>query len=317
MEIKDLFVKLKDSQKAREEVSKTDEAMLEKFLQLMSLVFQFEHGGLSAEAERELLDAKGFMEKTEAKLKRQDQVKELAYIYDATIPVGELNKKIIDSTHPERQDTGAYIVHLPTNYGDIITRMIEKRRKTEAAKPPKVLTKEELIDSGLFSYCSGGALIAAAAKTAELSVGAFKAELKKLSKDTEKLKTFFGPYRWRNLAEAKGILEPTNNRQKMIEDIGNQRMEGLSVCALAKKFKVPLGVVTSILGHFRGLGYNWLYSRYFSQYGEEWEGKAQIAFNHRLYMVGVKSEFMTDGRSEKEFEKQQTDFRFKDGFILA
>ncbi len=315
MEIEDLFLKLKESEKAREVASKTDEAMLEKFKKLIALAFCFEHGSLSAEEERELLDSKSFMEKVESKLKRQDQVKELIYIYDAVIPVGKFSKKIIDFSHPQRQDTGAYIIEVPSNYADTISGVIEERKKIEAAKPPKVYTKEESIELALCAFC-GGDMIEKAAGIADLSVGQFKTELKKFSKNREKMEMYLGP-RWRNRAEGMGLLEPSNSRQKMIEDIGNQRMEGLSVCALAKKFKVPLGVITSILGHFRGLGNNWLYKRYFPQYGEEWQGKALIAFDHRLYMVGVKSEFLAGGKSEQQFEKEQIAFRFSDGFILA
>ncbi len=318
MDLKKVFAAIDKQKQTIKKRGESIEARTEKFLKLVSFAFQFGYSpfSLSTEQTKELVDQKDFMLKTEVELKEKDGVSELVFIYDA---VNGQGRGVKDLYHPCRNSIGSYVVNVPTSFATEVGQAIEKRAVEAEQKPVEVkeFSQEELLDLGLCSYCSGGALIEAAAKTADLSVRDFKAELKKLSKNAEKMKTFFGPDRWRNKAEAKGILDPTPGRQKLIEDIGNQRMEGLSVVALSKKFRVSLGCVTSILGDFRNRGHNWLYERYFPQYEEEWAAKAQIAFDHRLYMVGVKDEFLAGNKTEKQFQEQQTNFRFKDGYILA
>ncbi len=318
MDLKKVFAAIDEQKKTIKKRAENIEARTEKFLKLVSFAFQFGYSpfSLSAEQTEELIDQKDFMLKTEKELKEKDGVSELVFIYDAVDGEG---RGVKDLHHPCRNIIGSYVVNVPTSFATEVGQAIEKRAVEAEQKPVEIkeFSKEELLDNALCSYCSGGALIEAAAKTAELSVGAFRAELKKLGKNVEKMQTFFGPDRWRNLAEAKGILDPTPGRQKLIEDVGNQRMEGLSVVALSKKFKVSLGCVTSILGDFRNRGQNWLYERYFSQYGEEWEGKAKIAFDYHFYRIGMREQFLAGGKSEQQFEKERIAFHFSDGYILA
>ncbi len=316
MDLKKVFAAIDEQKQYIKKRAESIEARTEKFLKLVALAFQFDYSlfSLSTEQTGELIDQKDFMLKTEAELKEKDGVDELVFIFDAVDGPG---RGLKDLHHPCRNSNGSYVVNVPTSFSTEVGQAIEKRAVEAEQKPAEIkeYSKEELIDNALYSYCNG-TMLEAAAGNAGLSISEFKLQFKKFSRNRAKMETYLGP-RWRNRAESMGLLEPTPGRQKLIEDVGNQRMEGLSVVALSKKFKVSLGVVTSILGDFRNRGQNWLYERYFQQYGEEWAAKAQIAFDHRLYMVGVKDEFLAGNKTEKQFQEQQTNFRFKDGYILA
>ncbi len=316
MDLKELFIKLKNSKENREEREKTDEAMLEKFLGLMSSAFQFEHGALSAEKEKELLDSKGFIEKMDSKLRKQDGVKELTFIYDADAKIDRFGKIFRDYGHPQRQDTGSYIVHVPTNYAESLESMAAERKVKIAAEPPREMTKEEKIESGIFQYICDNFSIQECAKACNLSVVSFELELKKTFKDRQKMQGLLGN-NWRSMAENRGWLKEPDSRAQLINNVGVARMEGLTVCAIAKKFKVKIGLVTSILGYYRNQGHNWLYTRFFPEYGAGWEAKSIVGFDHRLYMVGVHDEYIKDGGSEAQFAADQIAFEFDDGYILA
>ncbi len=312
MELLKLFSAIDAQHEDNRRTENSIENRTKRFLLLIGKAFCFEHSpySLAADEVKELVNSKKFILETEKELKKIHKINELSYIFET--------KNQVDGNHPTRGNAGSYIIKVSDRFSDTIKQQIVAR---EAVADKKMQdyhnSKPYKLESALLSYCDRRISEKEASERAEISLIGFRSELSKLSRDKKRLKGFLGN-RWREKAEALGILKATAGRDQLILDVADARMQGLSLCALAEKFKIPLGNISSILSHVRSKSERWSHERYLQEYGETWKSRSEIAFNRDHYFPGMLAEFLKDGKkTEKQFKEQSAIYEFADGYILS